>query len=166
MTGAYDLFPLILTCQFNFLSQHPAFHYNEDILLQNELLTYLWYLNLGYTLRGLEVIQKFPLHPCQIIDSGLHFLFFIFSFHFISFFFFFFFSFLFLEQLGLGFISHTVTSVTSWWHSHKTDHGTWKDRVEGSGIKWCHTTQTTHVGLMSYTWSFRVGFIVVSTDHE
>ena len=26
---------------------------------QNELLTYLWYLNLGYTLRGLEVIQKF-----------------------------------------------------------------------------------------------------------
>jgi len=63
MTGAYDLFPLILTCQFNFLSQHPAFHYNEDILLQNELLTYLWYLNLGYTLRGLGVIQKFPLHP-------------------------------------------------------------------------------------------------------
>jgi len=28
-------------------------------LLQNELFTYLWYLNLGYTLRGLEVIQKF-----------------------------------------------------------------------------------------------------------
>jgi len=28
-------------------------------LSQNELLTYLWYLNLGYTLRGLEVIQKF-----------------------------------------------------------------------------------------------------------
>ena len=28
-------------------------------ILQNELLTYLWYLNLGYTFRGLEVIQKF-----------------------------------------------------------------------------------------------------------
>ena len=28
-------------------------------LSQNELLTYLWYLNLGCTLRGLEVIQKF-----------------------------------------------------------------------------------------------------------
>ena len=28
-------------------------------LSQNELLTYLWYLNLGYTLRGLGVIQKF-----------------------------------------------------------------------------------------------------------
>jgi len=29
------------------------------ILSQNELLTYLWYLNLRCTLRGLEVIQKF-----------------------------------------------------------------------------------------------------------
>jgi len=26
---------------------------------QNKLLTCLWYLNLGYTLRGLGVIQKF-----------------------------------------------------------------------------------------------------------
>ena len=65
---------------------------------------------------------------------------FIFSFHFILFFFFFFFSFLFLEQLGLGFICHTVTSVTSWWCSHKTDHRTWENRVEGSEIKWRHTT--------------------------
>jgi len=31
----------------------------ENYLLQNELLTCLWYLNLGYTLRGLEVFQKF-----------------------------------------------------------------------------------------------------------
>ena len=29
------------------------------VVLQNELLTYLGYLNLGCTLRGLEVIQKF-----------------------------------------------------------------------------------------------------------
>ena len=28
-------------------------------LSQNELLIYSWYLNLGYTFRGLEVIQKF-----------------------------------------------------------------------------------------------------------
>ena len=28
-------------------------------LSQNELLTCLWYLNLGCTLKGLEVIQKF-----------------------------------------------------------------------------------------------------------
>jgi len=31
----------------------------EQLLLQNELLTCLWYLNLRYTLRDLEVIQKF-----------------------------------------------------------------------------------------------------------
>jgi len=29
------------------------------VISQNELLTYLWYLNLGCTLRGLGVIQKF-----------------------------------------------------------------------------------------------------------
>jgi len=33
--------------------------YTTTCLLQNELLTYLWYLNLGCTLRGLGVIQKF-----------------------------------------------------------------------------------------------------------
>ena len=80
---------------------------------------------------------------------------FIFSFHFILFLFLFLFYFLCLEQLGLGFISHTVTSVTSWWHSHKTDHETWKNEVEGSGIKWRHTT-----------WTVRVGYTVVSMDHE
>ena len=86
---------------------------------------------------------------------------FLFSFHFILFFSFF----LFLEQLGSGFISHAVTSVTSWWHSHKTDHRTWKKGVEGSRIKWHYITWTTHVSLMSYIWSFRVGCTVVSTDH-
>ena len=44
----------------------------------------------------------------KIVDSGLHFIFsltlFSFSFSFIVYF-------LFLEQLGLGFISHAVTSV-------------------------------------------------------
>jgi len=32
---------------------------NVVFVLQNELLTYLWYLNLGYTFRDLGVIQKF-----------------------------------------------------------------------------------------------------------
>jgi len=38
---------------------------NESVIFlrmsvsQNKLLTYLWYLNLGYTLRSLGVIQKF-----------------------------------------------------------------------------------------------------------
>jgi len=43
----------------------------------------------------------------KIIDGGLYF---IFSFHF---YFLFLFNFLFLEQLGLGVISHAVTSVTA-----------------------------------------------------
>ena len=42
-----------------------------------------------------------------------------------------FFYFIFLEQLGLGLISHTITSVT-WWQSHKTDHKTWKNLVQDS----------------------------------
>jgi len=47
----------------------------------------------------------------KIVDDGLYF---IFSFHFILFLFsFFLFNLLFLEQLGLGFISHAVTSVTN-----------------------------------------------------
>ena len=78
----------------------------------------------------------------KIGDGGLYFCFsflFLFSFSF---------NFLFLEQLGLGFISHAVTSVTNWWHSHKTDHETWEKEVEGTRTKWCHTTWTTHVGLM------------------
>ena len=50
--------------------------------------------------------------------------------------------------------------------SHKTDHGTWENEVKGSGIRWRHTTWITHVSLMLYTWSFRVGCTVVSTDHE
>jgi len=72
-----------------------------------------------------------------------------------------FFYFLFLEQLGLGMIGHAVTSVTIWWHSHKT----WENLVEDSRTKWHHTIWTPHVGLMEYTWLFRVGCTVVSTDH-
>jgi len=45
----------------------------------------------------------------KIVDGGLYF---IFHFHFILLFFSFSFNFLFLEQLGLGVISHAVTSVT------------------------------------------------------
>ena len=135
-----------------------------SLISQNELLTYLWYLNLGCTLRGLEVIQKFNNDNYQ---DRWRWTLFYFSFSFLFYFsFFFLFNFLFLEQLGLGFIEHAVTSVTNWWHSHKTNHGTQENGVEGSGIKWRHTTWTTHVGLMSYTWSFRVGCTVESMDHE
>jgi len=58
------------------------------------------------------------------------------------------FIFLFLEQSGLGFVSHAVTSVTNWWHSYKTDYETWKNKVEGSRTKWYHTAWTTHAGLI------------------
>ena len=90
---------------------------------------------------------------------------FILSCSWILFFVFFSFLFLFLEQLGLGFTSHAVTSVTNWWHSHKTDHGTWENKVEGTRIKRRHTAWITHVGLMLYSWLFRVGCTVASTDH-
>ena len=56
----------------------------------------------------------------KIEESGLD----LFYFYFL-----FIFYFLFLEQLGLGLIGHTVTT---WWHSHKTDHGTWENMVEDS----------------------------------
>ena len=65
--------------------------------------------------------------------------------------FYFSFLFLFLEQLGLRFISYAVTSVTNWWQSHKTDHGTWENGVEGSGTKWRHTAWKTHASLMLYS---------------
>ena len=62
----------------------------------------------------------------QMID--LVFLYFTFHFYFL---FDLFFYFLFLEQLGLGLIGHAVTSVTTWWCSHKTDHETWENEVKG-----------------------------------
>ena len=47
----------------------------------------------------------------KIVDGGLYFIFFLFIF--ILLYFSFSFNFLFLEQLGLGVISHAVTSVTT-----------------------------------------------------
>jgi len=57
--------------------------------------------------------SNWHLHKAVVSRSLMVDFVFIFSFHFILFFFSFFFSFLFLEQLGLGFICHAVTSVTS-----------------------------------------------------
>jgi len=72
---------------------------------------------------------------------------------------------IFRTKLGLGFISHAVTSVTNWWHSHKTDYRIGKNEVEGSRTKWRHTVWTIHAGLMLYSWSFRIGCTVASMDH-
>ena len=100
----------------------------------------------------------------KIADDELYF---IFPFYFILFYFsfIFLFNFLFLEQLGLGIISHAVTSVTNWWQSHKTDHRTWKKEIEDSGTKWCHIAWTIHASLMLYSWLFRVGCTVASMDY-
>ena len=112
-------------------------------------------------LRGRELWRR---RSVKIVDGKLYF---IFPFHFyFTLLYFFLFNFLFLEQLGLGFISHTVTSVTNWWHSHKTDHETWEKKIEGFRTKWHHTAWTTHAGLMLYSWPFRVGCTVASMDHE
>ena len=56
----------------------------------------------------------------------------VFLFHssFLFLFLFYFSIFLFLEQLGLGWTGHAVTSVTTWWRSHKTDHKTWENLVK------------------------------------
>ena len=79
--------------------------------------------------RGM-IQREAPVWMCQ--DRWRWTLFhFPFSFYFI-FLVFFSFIFLFLEQLGLGAISHAVTSVTTWWRSHKTDHETWENLVEDS----------------------------------
>ena len=68
-----------------------------------------------------------PISSSQMVD--LVFLYFTSHFYF---YFVLFFYFLFLEQLELGQIGHAVTSVTIWWHSHKTDHEIWENLVKDS----------------------------------
>ena len=97
-----------------------------------KLVHWLWKYKLN------EVCNTYSKWLCVSRPSIVDFIHFYFL-SFIWFFFFFIFYFLFLEQLRLGVISHAVTSVTNWWHSHKTDHGTWKNRVKGTRIKWRHT---------------------------
>ena len=108
--------------------------------------------------RGTSATADTP--AVKIVNGGLYFILFLFLF-----FFFLSFLFLFLEQLGLGLIGHAVTSVTSWWRSHKTDHETWENLSRRFENKWRHTTWTPPVDLMDYTWLFRVGCTVASTDH-
>jgi len=118
--------------------------------LDKELLLYCYPIYINYIWSVLQQcsasISALKASCVKIIDAGLYF---IFSFHFyFTLLYFFFFFFLFLEQLGLGFISHAVTFITNWWRSHKTDHETWENGVEGTRIKWRHTAWTTYAGLM------------------
>jgi len=98
----------------------------------------------------------------KIIERELCFFYFLSHFYFL---FDFFFTFSIFRTLGLGLevidhISHL------WWCGHNIDHETWEKKVEGSGTKWCHTTWTLYVGLILYTWSFRVGCTVASMDQS
>ena len=103
--------------------------------------------NLGFS--GLSRLQKVDFVSFYLFSHFLFDLFFIFSI---------------FRTLGLGLevISH-ISHI--WWCGHNIDHRTWEKKVEGSGTKWCHTTWILHVDLMLYTWSFKVGCTVASTDH-
>ena len=92
-------------------------------------------------------------------------IYFIFLFYFILFLIILHFSIFRTMGLGLEVIGHTVTSVTFWWYDHNIDYRTREKEVKGSETKWCHTTWTSHVDLMLYTWPFRVGCTVASIDH-
>ena len=101
-------------------------------------------LSVGYLVVGItrELDKKLLLLSKSLTVDFIYFIFslsFYFSLPFNSYF-------LFLEQLGLGVISHAVTSVTSWWHSHETDHKTQEKKVEGSRTKWRYIAWTTHAG--------------------
>jgi len=90
--------------------------------------------------------KRFQNNDCQDRRRWTWLILFFFSF---SIFFWFYFSiFLFLEQLGLGLISHAITSVT-WWQSHKTDHETWENLVEDSRTN--NVMQYEHHMLTSWT---------------
>ena len=93
---------------------------------------------------------KQDLSSSQTVD--LVFLYFTSHFYF---YFILFFYFLFLEQLGLGWIGHTVTSITIWWRSHKTDHKMWENLVEDLRID--DIIQHKHYMLASWTTHGRLG---------
>ena len=56
-------------------------------------------------------------------------------------------------------ISHKLMAKSQDW---SRDLGELSRRFEN---KWCHTTWAPHVDLMDYTWLFRVGCTVASTNH-
>jgi len=144
-----DFHPSV-NCAWQYCQTPKSAVASKQFCLLNPLLQFCLQFNLTNS--------HFKVQIVKIVDGGLHFLFF--SFLFSLFFFYFHFHFLFLE------ISWVRVCQSHCHISHKTDHKTWENGVEGSGIKWRHTTWTTCIDLMSYTWSFRVGCTAVSMDHE
>ena len=98
----------------------------------------------------------------KIVDGGLYF---ISSFYFILFYFSFSFSFPIFRtarvrvDLSRCHISHELMAKSQDW---SRDLGELSRRFKN---KWHHTTWTLYVDLMDYTWLFRVGCTVESTDH-
>ena len=131
--------------------------YNTSQILKLSLILHTF--SITGLVASLFLIYRSLVSSLQTVDLvfSLFYFSFLFSFHFI-------FYFLFLEQPGLGLIGHAVTSVTTWWHSHKTDYETWGEFSKKFENKWYHTTWTPHVGLMDYRWLFRIGCTVVSMD--
>ena len=94
----------------------------------------------------------------KIVDGGLYFIFiFIFIFSFFPF------SIFRTAWVRVDWsrchISHKLMAKSQDW---SRDLGELNRRFKN---KWCHTTWTPHVNLMDYTWLFRVGCTVASTDH-
>jgi len=103
------------------------------------LLSYVITLHLCRTCVHHVCIMRNPCPLMSLSRSWMVDLILFFTFYFILFFIFLFFYFSIFRTTWVRVISHAVTSVTNWWYSHKTDHRTWENGVEGSGTKWRHT---------------------------
>ena len=110
---------LIIATTISYLCSNP----NPKVCPYFYLITLKYLKNTETNIYNVIIITG----DVKIKESGLDLFYFYFYFYFYLFFYF-----LFLEQLGLGLIGYTVTSVTTWWRSHKTDHETWEKEVEGS----------------------------------
>jgi len=125
-------------------------------------MVHTWSIEIKSMTSGHMYMACWPWGKCmvdiKIKESGLCF----FLFYFLSHIFFFTFSIFRTLGLGLEVISH-ISHI--WWCDHNIDHRTKEKEVEGSRTKWHHTTWTPYVGLMLYTWLFRVECTVASTDH-
>ena len=93
-------------------------------------------------------LEPRTLSSSQMVDLALPLFYFLFFILFI-FMWFYFSIFIFLEQLGLRVLGHAVTSVTTWWYSHKTDHETWGNLVKDSRTD--NVIQHRHHMLTSWT---------------
>ena len=109
-----------------------------DFLERMSICSRFYYLSKTDNLRLLWLWagnQDSWMSSSQTVDLVFSLFYFLFLFLFC-----FIFYFLFLEQLWLGLIGHNVTSVTTWWHSHKMDHKTWGEFSRRFENKWHYIT--------------------------